>query len=338
VGIRANTHHPPKTPASCIRTGSLIVGILLIAISLKTPVTQLNIFLSPEALFMKAAEEGNIALGQKALEKGIDVNAQLPYWSDERCTALLIATMNGNIPVIGKENRDDIHQNYVKFVTWLLERGADVNATTSSGITPLMKAVGNTTLLTVLLQYHADTTLVDEDGMTALGYAVRRSRYRPAMLLSQQGGNLAFTTNNGDSLLHLAAEGGGVELVQYFLDAGLEPNSRNSQGATPLMLAVNSRHDVVRLLLEHGADPNIPARGVSGETTALMKAALWGNVETARMLLKHDADVTGEIGQRVLQTTLYGTGHCSTEFLQLLRQYGVPMDPETRCEEEHNYE
>lgn len=88
-----------------------------------------------------------------------------------------------------------------------------------------------------------------------------------------------------------ACAAGDLELVRAMLDrdAGLV-HKRNEDGATPLHVAV--RHpDIVRVLLEHGADPN--ARELGDNALPLHFAAGGGLLESARMLLDAGSDVNG---------------------------------------------
>lgn len=57
-------------------------------------------------------------------------------------------------------------------------------------------------------------------------------------------------------LYHLAARLGLIDVVQAFLGADFDVNSRDENRATPLIAACRGGHaEVVRLLIDHGADP-----------------------------------------------------------------------------------
>lgn len=62
--------------------------------------------------------------------------------------------------------------------------------------------------------------------------------------------------------LHLAAEGGHVDVATLLLEAGADPDARAADtDQTPLHRAVVGRHaGMVRLLLARGADPSIEDR------------------------------------------------------------------------------
>jgi hypothetical protein len=89
-------------------------------------------------------------------------------------------------------------------------------------------------------------------------------------LLLRFGADPQTTTNHGDTALSAAAGIGWVEGVTYewskeenveairmLLDLGLNPNSANKEGRTPLMgAALKGRNEAIRLLVERGADLN----------------------------------------------------------------------------------
>ena len=56
-----------------------------------------------------------------------------------------------------------------------------------------------------------------------------------------------------------AARQGALEAAQALADAGADLNLQDPDGTPALTLAiVNGHHDVARLLLERGANPNVP--------------------------------------------------------------------------------
>jgi len=88
--------------------------------------------------------------------------------------------------------------------------------------------------------------------------------------------------------LHSAAFGGHVEIVKLLLERGADPNAKTDDGLTPLHIAAFKGHvDVVRVLLEHGANPN--AKDNNGQTP-LHYAVQEGHVEIVKSLLERGAD------------------------------------------------
>lgn len=94
-----------------------------------------------------------------------------------------------------------------------------------------------------------------------------------------------------DEGLSLAAMYGQVEIVRLLLDRGANANGNPPGG--PLGSALGSDHSaaVLKLLLAHGADPNI--RGDDG-TTALMVMAMAGKAPVVKLLAEHGAQVNAQ--------------------------------------------
>lgn len=65
--------------------------------------------------------------------------------------------------------------------------------------------------------------------------------------------------------IHDVCSAGNVSFLEMLIDVGVDVNLRDSDGRTPLHKAVRANHeDVIRCLMEHGADPNSRTDG-SGE-------------------------------------------------------------------------
>jgi hypothetical protein len=93
---------------------------------------------------------------------------------------------------------------------------------------------------------------------------------RPAGSLAEEllsnGVSVTSTDNSGEPLFVLACECMDIDTVQAFLRHGADPNMK-AHGYTSLdWAAATYRADVVKLLLDHGANP-FPS-GANGQTTA----------------------------------------------------------------------
>ncbi|GLI63909.1 hypothetical protein VaNZ11_007046 [Volvox africanus] len=79
-----------------------------------------------------------------------------------------------------------------------------------------------------------------------------------------------------------------LEIVRVLLHWGADPNTQGSKnGTTPLLIAVENNHlGLLRVLLEAGANPNLPD---TNGCTPLLAACTEGHLEMARVLLEHGA-------------------------------------------------
>jgi ankyrin repeat protein len=128
----------------------------------------------------------------------------------------------------------------------------------------------------------------DEHGNTPLMLAAAYSDVASMKLLLDRGAQVNVTNSEGATPLIRAAYD--YDKARLLVDRGADVNARTAMGHTPLILAarpVNS-HRTVKLLLDHGADARVTNNW--GATT-LMSAAAGGDVESARLLIDHGANV-----------------------------------------------
>jgi ankyrin repeat protein len=157
-----------------------------------------------------------------------------------------------------------------KCVEHLLEMGADANAANKAGVTALIRAATNYEKARLLVDAGAKVRVRTADlGNTPLILAARRAgNSRTVKLLLDRGAAATERNNAGVSPIISGAASGDLETVQSLLDAGAKaddfPKSNDPRATdlpaglrTPLMWAAH-HNDVwmVRLLLDHGADPN----------------------------------------------------------------------------------
>ena len=113
------------------------------------------------------------------------------------------------------------------------------------------------------------------------------------------GVDINASTDYGDTALMMAARGD-TDIVKLLLERGANPNSKDDIGYTALLIASIEGHtDTVQLLLDRGADPNIPAN--DGDT-ALMMASRQELTDIVELLQKYDkADEPPDEPDRDLQ-------------------------------------
>ena len=187
---------------------------------------------------------------RKLIEKGAGVNAR----DAESNTPLILASFYASPDC----------------VRLLLEKGADVNAANKAGVTALIRAATDYEKARLLVDAGAKVGVRTADlGNTPLILAARRAgNARTVKLLLDHGADAWERNSAGVSPIISGAASGDLEIVRTLLDAGADaddfPRSNDPRAAalaagfrTPLMWAAYQNDErMVRLLLEHGADPN----------------------------------------------------------------------------------
>jgi ankyrin repeat protein len=94
---------------------------------------------------------------------------------------------------------------------------------------------------------------------------------------------------DGRTPLMYAAYNGHAETIKKLIEKGASVNVNDPYGRTPLMMAASGPYpEAVKILLDNSADPNIADR--QEHFTALMFAAPEGQLDVVRILLAYRAD------------------------------------------------
>ena len=311
--------------------------------------------MSGETPLMVAAKRGNTETVRALLKGGANPNAQEDsagqtalMWAISGHQAAVVgelvkhgadvelASKSGFTPLMFAAQQDDVDSGRV-----LLGAGAKANdAQPKTGLTPLLiaSAMGNAKTVDLLLENGADPNARDANGYAALHKAVRDSDYgidfdtRDATLaivksLLKHGAdpNLRIKQDNSMAADEIK-KGSGVALKRR---SAVTVTEILLQGATPLVLAAEVNNlDVIKTLVEAGADPNIPT---DSGTTALIMASGAGTdvqrarepaeramvVPTAKYLVEHGADVNvaGQFGWTALHAAAYQGLNDDIEYL-----------------------
>jgi ankyrin repeat protein len=149
-------------------------------------------------------------------------------------------------------------------------------------------SAGSMQEVAALLDQGADIDARSERGETPLILAILAGHDEVAELLIEEGAALDGRNERGLTPLHAAAYSGNAEVARVLLDhgAGLEDRT-NVSGATPLIVAAEeNRVGVAELLIARGADLTIPDRD---GFTALTQAWAKKRTEMVRLLKQHGA-------------------------------------------------
>lgn len=219
----------------------------------------------------------------------------------------------------------------------------DVNAAQGDGATALHWAVhwDEHETAELLIRAGADVDAANDYEVTPLWLACANASGAMVERLLAAGADARATLASGETALMACARTGSEDAVEALLKRGVDVDAREpSESQTALMWAAAQRHPaVVRLLLEHGADPNARSRirrevisrrlqadlrygersrslGSDAEETdvggftPLLFAARVGDLESAGLLLAAGADVndTGPDGASALVVATH-SGH-----------------------------
>ncbi|MFN8453737.1 MAG: ankyrin repeat domain-containing protein [Anaerolineae bacterium] len=182
----------------------------------------------------------------------------------------------------------------------LLQAGANINGQDERGRTPVLAATHGryTETVKALLQAGADVNIRDNRLDNPFLYAGAEGLLDILRLTIEAGADPTLTNRFGGVALIPASERGHVETVRELLTrTKINVNHVNNLGWTALLEAIilsdgGPRHQqIIKLLIEHGADVNLPDKdGV----TPLQHARQRGYIQIARLLEQAGATETSQ--------------------------------------------
>ncbi len=282
-----------------------------------------------------AALNGNPAILRRLLDAGADPNTATSGGE----TALMTAARTGRADVVTLllergakvDPRDAVRaqtalmwavtEGHLDVVKLLVGRGANVNAGTAVTRPKgeyVQARAGGASGAGIIRQRALPTA---DGGMSPLLFAVRDGNVEMTRLLLELGADINQASGNHTSPLLIALLNGQVALATELLSRGANPNLADDYHRAPLFAAIDLRNfnhekypflyddgrdplDLIKVLLEKGADPNlradtVPVHGLmqfdgswanfDGQTP-FIRAALSGDIAVMRLLLQHGAD------------------------------------------------
>ena len=283
---------------------------------------------SGDTALMIASRTGKVDAVRVLLDRGAKANAQ-ETWGGT--TALMWA----------------VSEKHPEVAKLLVQRGADVNA--RSYYVPSASGRGFEGTTPVAQKPGKDFEEFASGWLTPLMFAARENDLESARLLVTSGADINAQAGDGKDALSLAFFDGSYDVADFLIDSHANLNQNDAQRFTPLFWAVDRRNmetapnfpwletrdplPLIKKMLDAGADPNAlinstpRARMREGSprlvyASALMRVALAGDVELARLLLAHGADP--HMISKDRETTLMAA--CGTGFINGYHRQRSPAD------------
>lgn len=237
-----------------------------------------------ETPLMAAARAGSVPAVKLLLKHGADANAAESLWDE---TALMWATAEGHLDVVDALLAAGADPNRKARASELTKRSTRTDFP-SGGFTAVMWAArnGDEALVRRLVQGGADLKLANADGATALTLAIINDRFDLAAKLLDLGADA------NDGSLYQA-----VEMHDATTDWRAKDGTRLRAEHPNTLTAL----DTIKVLLDHGADPNKPydrqmhSASMCCDThangTPFYRAAIAADVETLKLMIAKGADV-----------------------------------------------
>jgi ankyrin repeat protein len=212
----------------------------------------------------------------RATGQAIDTSDYIPFIYNEALDYdLMIAASKG----------------YSSEIIRLISKGADADAETNEGATPLVFAVSNNMAEAVktLISFNPTIDQVTRSTETPLLIAVKNGNSEITEMLIRAGADINYADRHGATPLHYAALYGYLSLTDMLLYYDASVNAKSNEGTTPLLAAVWAGYtDIADLLIQRGA--NIEISDNEGYTPFLM-ASYFGDTIQMDILYKKGANI-----------------------------------------------
>lgn len=203
-----------------------------------------------------------------------------------------------------------VFYNNNQIISFLIEKGANVNAKSESGDTPLHCAavLGNVDILKHLIDHGAEIEEPDQQGCTSLHIASRYGQLESVDELIKQGANINAINNKDRNALHLIIQNPKLNeekkeiICKYLIRYGIDSNQCDCDEKNPFELANMKNSKLVNHL-----------KAYKEQQEEFIAAILRGDIKTVTEFLSND---------KTLMNIVTRKKHLSTSPFLLAAIYG----------------
>ena len=235
------------------------------------------------------------------------------------------------------------HAGHGDVVELLVEHGAQVETSSSEGLTPLHLAAQTlgARLVSMLIDNGTEDDYVDRRdsaGWSALHWAARSGKEETVQLLLDNGADVLAADKEDATPLDAALSQGREEIVQLLVNYGADVDAFHRKYGTRLRHAARSGDErAVRILLKVGADPNLyrdpkplpkycPGTPLQ-EAVSNEKEGTVGHENIVKLLLAAGADPNLGTTARDTGALLWAAGAGNPKIVKLLLDAGAEVNP-----------
>lgn len=237
------------------------------------------------------------------------------FATNRRMRSIAIEVVRNHMSTKEKEKSltQEIYNRNISGVRLLLYAGGfNVDFKDKNGETSLMRFASSyddnnkVEIMRLLLEHGADPNVEDAEGIGLLNYGVYHNDTETVELLLEYGARINEKKLYGRTILDTVIIHNMVDTIKV-----LVPKITNKNDIDKLIIyaleyreneyriSIEDRKDLVKLLLEHGADPNVEFEHFYARSTLLIRASVHGWVEIIKLLLDYGADVNAKDGYKM---------------------------------------
>jgi len=276
------------------------------------------------ALMRACKDSGNVEILQLLQSKGADLNAvdelgftalhfAVKFDLQDSVDFLLGNGAKANIAASDGSTALFLALLNPELTSTLVKRGANAKAELANGATLLHAAAeaGNLDVVKFYISQNLDLNGKDSTGRTPLMYACETQRCPLEVIkfLVSRGSKTEITTDDGATLLHLAAIAERLDAIDFLVKTqGMDINIRREvTGCTPLMTIAQTsgKMSLLKALILKGADPKLLS---SNGSSLLQLAALGNHLEMVKAMVAEGYDLAYQRpdGATVLHAASFG--------------------------------